>query len=86
MNEDFNPFDLSAPPKKPEMEKPAEAPAPKPTVKRISMGPIFHSRIIKILALVLGLVLFTLLGYSGMSYYLSQKTIVGTIIIPNEKQ
>jgi hypothetical protein len=37
------------------------------------MGPIFHSRIIKIIALTLGIILAGLLGYTGMNYYLTQK-------------
>ena len=75
MNNDFNPFDLSAPPPKPaEEQKPPEPEAPKPTVRRISMGPLFHSRITKVLALVLGLVLFFLIGYSGTSYLLNERT------------
>jgi hypothetical protein len=73
MDQDFNPFDLSAPPKQPEEEKPAEPAAPQPTVKRISMGPIFHSRITKTIALILGLALAGLVGYTAMNYYLNQK-------------
>lgn len=81
MNEEFNPFDLSAPPKKKVEEKAADVPAAKPTVKRVSMGPIFHSRITKIIALILGFVLAGLIGYSGMSYYLSPKPVIGNYII-----
>lgn len=73
MDNDFNPFDLSAPPKKPLEEKPKEPEAPQPTVKRVSMGPIFHSRIVKVIAFILGLVLSGLIGYTGMNYYLTQK-------------
>lgn len=71
---DFNPLDLSAPPKKIEEQAPEPAPVfqAKPTVKRVSMGPIFHSRITKILALILGTALAVLLGYSGMTYYLTK--------------
>lgn len=71
MDNDFNPFDLSAPPKKLEQEKPAEPSIPKPTVKRVSMGPIFHSRITKTIAFILGIALAGLLGYIGMNYYLT---------------
>ncbi len=72
MNEDFNPLDLSAVPKKiEEPVQPKEIPRPKATVQRVSMGPIFHSRITKVLALLLGLVLAALIGYSATSYYLS---------------
>lgn len=74
MNNDFNPFDLSAPPPKPaEEEKPKEPEAAAPTVRRISMGPLFHSRITKLLALVLALILFFLIGYSSTSYLLNKK-------------
>lgn len=71
--EEFNPFDLSAAPKKPLEEKPAEPVAAKPTVKRVSMGPLFHSRITKVLALVLGTVLAFLIGYSATNYYLNER-------------
>lgn len=74
MDQDFNPFDLSAPPKKPLEEKPAEPAAPKPTIKRVSMGPIFHSRITKVLALVLSIVLAVLVGYTATNYYLNKKS------------
>ncbi len=73
MDNDFNPFDLSAAPKKPLEEKPKEPEEPKPTVKRVSMGPIFHSRFIKIVAFILGIALSGLVGYVGMNYYLNQK-------------
>jgi len=73
MEQNFDPFDLSAPPPKPLEEKPTEPPAPKPTVKRISMGPIFHSHITKTIAFILGVALAALLGYVGMNYYLTRQ-------------
>ena len=78
MINDFNPLDLSAPPKKIEEPiAPQPESRPQPTVNRVSMGPIFHSRITRVIALILGLALAALLGYTGMSYYLSRTT--GTI-------
>ncbi len=74
MKEDFNPFDLSAPPKP--IEKPkeeVEAPRPKPTVNRVSMGPLFHSRITRVLALVLSIALAALVGYTAVNYYLNKQ-------------
>lgn len=70
---DFNPFDLSAPPK-PKEVPPAETEASniQPTVKKVSMGPLFHSRITRVLALVLGVILAALVGYTAMSIYLTQ--------------
>lgn len=44
-----------------------------PNTKRINMGAIFHSRITKAFALMLGIVLAALVGYSSMSYYLNRK-------------
>lgn len=74
INNDFNPFDLSAPPK-PKEAPPAETEAPniQPTVKRVSMGPLFHSRITKLLALVLGIILAALIGYTAVNFYLNNK-------------
>lgn len=80
MIDDFNPLDLSAPPKK--IEEPVAAPEsvqPKATVQKVSMGPIFHSRITKILALILGVALAALVGYAGTSYWLNRSSnSVGT--------
>jgi hypothetical protein len=75
MDNEFNPFDLSAQkPKTTDSTKSqTDKPLPKPIVRRVSMGPIFHSRIIKIIALTLGIILAGLLGYTGMNYYLTQK-------------
>lgn len=69
MQEDFNPFDLSAAPKV--EEKPVEKPGPKPVVNRVSFGPLIHSRVIKYLAFALAIVLFILFGYMGMNIYLN---------------
>ncbi len=82
---DFNPLDLSAPPKKIEEQAPEPAPVfqAKPTVKRVSMGPIFHSRITKVLALILGIALAVLLGYSGMTYYLTKTNQTASSQSPN---
>lgn len=72
--DDFNPFDLSAPPKvideRKTLVKDFDA---KPTVHRVTMGPLFHSKITRILALLLSLVLFSLIGYLGMNYYLTRQ-------------
>ncbi len=79
MINDFNPLDLSAPPKK--IEEPITAPQPvqpKATVQRVSMGPIFHSRITRILALILGVALAALVGYAGTSYLLNRKENIST--------
>lgn len=70
---EFNPFDLSAPPPKPVEAKPDEPVAPTPTVKKVSMGPIFHSRIMRTLALLLGIVLAGLIGYAATNYYLNRQ-------------
>lgn len=71
---DFNPFDLSAPPKPKVIPlEQAQDVAPKPTVKRVSMGPLFHSRITKLLALVLGIILAALIGYTAVNFYLNNK-------------
>ncbi len=76
MEQDFNPFDLSkVPPKPAEEAKPVEPQPVAPTVRRISMGPLFHSRITKVLAFVLGMVLFFLVGYSGTGYLLNKKAV-----------
>lgn len=77
MDTDFNPFDLSAhrpniDPTKDE-QKETDKSRPKPTVHRVSMGPLFHSRITRIIAFILGLILAGLLGYTGMNYYLNKK-------------
>lgn len=73
--DDFNPLDLSAPPKKvtDEQKTTVKEFEAKPTVKRVSMGPLFHSRITRVLALILSVVLFALIGYSAMNYYLTSK-------------
>lgn len=71
MNDDFNPFDLSAVPQAATEQKPATPTPPKPIIRRISMGPIFHSRITKILAAILSIVLAVLIGYTATSYYLT---------------
>ncbi|MCA9329259.1 hypothetical protein KDA11_01310 [Candidatus Saccharibacteria bacterium] len=73
MIEDFNPLDLSAPQKITEepIPKPQAEFRAKPTVNRISMGPLFHSRITKIIALILGTVLSGLLGYVATAYLLT---------------
>lgn len=72
--EDFNPFDLSAPPKPKVIPLPEAEPfQAKPTVNRVSMGPLFHSRITRTLALVLGLVLSALIGYTAMNYYYNRQ-------------
>ncbi|MDQ5886198.1 MAG: hypothetical protein QG628_595 [Patescibacteria group bacterium] len=75
MDNDFNPFDLSAQKPKATEQSPEQKdkPRPKPTVRRVSMGPLFHSRITKVIAFILGLILAGLLGYTGMNYYLNQK-------------
>jgi hypothetical protein len=73
MIDDFNPLDLSAArPKVAEVVAPPEPPRAKPTVKRVSMGPILHSPITKVIVLMLGLVLTSLIGYSFMSYVMTK--------------
>lgn len=71
---DFNPFDLSAPPKPKiiPLEAPEDTRA-KPTVKKVSMGPLFHSRITKTIALILSIILAGLVGYTGANYYLTKQ-------------
>lgn len=82
MDNDFNPFDLSAQrPKNSEStdeKKELEKPRPKPIVRRISMGPLFHSRITKVIAFFLSIILAGLLGYVGMNYYINKKAATGT--------
>lgn len=77
MDNDFNPFDLSAQRPKidesKEEQKTTDKPRPKPTVHRVSMGPLFHSRITRVIAFVLSIILAGLIGYTGMNYYLNQK-------------
>lgn len=77
--DDFNPFDLSAQPKVIDERKTTvkefEA---KPTVHRVTMGPLFHSKITRVVAFILSIVLFALLGYLGMNYYLSQQELQQT--------
>lgn len=73
-NDDFDPFDLSAPPRVINDPKTMMVDfAPKPSVHRVSMGPIFHSRILRTIALILAIVLFALTGYIGMNYRLSKQ-------------
>lgn len=76
MENDFNPFDLSAPPKVIEQPK-AEATdfAGEAKVHRVSMGPLFHSKITRTLAFILSIVLFGLVGYLGMDYYLMKQEL-----------
>jgi hypothetical protein len=74
MDNDFNPFDLSTP-KQAVKEPVKEVPVPKPTVHRVSMGPLFHSRFTKVLALILSVILAGLVGYISMNYYLNTKTV-----------
>lgn len=75
MEQDFNPFDLSRiPPKPSEDAQPLEPQKPEATVSRISMGPLFHSRITKALAVGLGLILSVLIGYSATAYLLNRQT------------
>ena len=80
MDNDFNPFDISSQRQKPEEAKEVqiEKPRAKPTVRRVSMGPLFHSRITRIIAFVLGIILAGLVGYTGMNYYLNQKATKNT--------
>ena len=73
MNDDFNPFDLSAPPKPTEKQKEKDEPGAKAVVRRVSLGPLFHSRVLSYLAFALLIVLFILVGYISMNYYLDQK-------------
>lgn len=86
MIDDFNPLDLSVARGKVE-EQPAaqpEAPRAKPTVQRVSMGPILHSNVTKIVVLTLALILTGLISYATTSYLLmrsvakqAQNTTVG---------
>lgn len=71
MKPDFDPYDLT--PRVIPTEEPAPPPPPKPTIRRISMGPIFHSRITKVLAMVLGVILAALIGYTVESYVITKK-------------
>jgi len=77
MDNDFNPFDLSAQRPKidesKEEKKDIDKPRPKPTVHRVSMGPLFHSRITRVIAFILSIILAGLIGYTAMNYYLNQK-------------
>ncbi len=77
MDKDFNPFDLSAQSPKveeaKEEKKEVDMPRPKPTVRRVSMGPLFHSRITKVIAFILSIILAGLLGYTSMNFYLNKK-------------
>ena len=73
MIDDFNPLDLSAAqPKVSEPVAPPEPPRAKPTVNRVSMGPILHSPVTKVLVLILGLVLTVLIGYAVTGYLLTR--------------
>lgn len=86
MEQDFNPFDLSRiPPKPTEVAKPTEPQAPKPTVRRISMEPLFHSRITKGLAFILGLVLCFLIGYSATSYTLNKREVAESVKVKKDR-
>jgi cytoskeletal protein RodZ len=74
MKPDFDPYDLT--PRVIPTEEPAPPPPPKPTIRRVSMGPIFHSRITKSLALILGVILAALIGYISVDYYYAKKNAV----------
>ncbi|MEI6480951.1 MAG: hypothetical protein WCO19_01460 [Candidatus Saccharibacteria bacterium] len=86
MKPDFDPYDLT--PRVLPNAEPAPPPPPKPTIRRISMGPIFHSKITKGLALILGAILAALIGYSGASYMITKKQAqsTSTIVAPTQKQ
>ena len=72
MKPDFDPYDLT--PRVVPTQEPVPPPPPKPTIRRVTMGPIFHSRITKILALVLGTSLAALIGYISVDYYYAKKS------------
>jgi hypothetical protein len=78
--QDFNPLDLSAP-KKVDVQTAQEAPAVKATVHRVSMGPLFHSRITRVIAFILSIVLAGLIGYAGMNYYLTTEASKGLSVL-----
>lgn len=81
--DDFNPFDLSAPPKVIDDTKTTVTEiAPEATVHRVSMGPLFHSKITRTLAFLLSIVLFGLVGYIGMDYYLMKQELTSTTSKP----
>lgn len=71
MKPDFDPYDLT--PRVAQNQEPSSLPQPKPTIRRVSMGPIFHSRISKSLALILGIILAALIGYITVDYYYAKK-------------
>ena len=81
MKPDFDPYDLT--PRVVPKDEPAAAPPPKPTIRRVTMGPIFHSRITKILALVLGTILAALIGYISVDYYYAKKSQITYYSIGN---
>ena len=81
MKPDFDPYDLT--PRVVPKDEPAPPPPPKPTIRRVTMGPIFHSRITKILALVLGTILAALIGYISVDYYYAKKSQITYYSIGN---
>jgi hypothetical protein len=70
--EDFNPFDLSAPPKPLKDDQP---PAPKPakaTVRRVGIGPLLHSSFTRFLVFVGVLFICAAAGYSAELWWLTR--------------
>lgn len=78
MKPDFDPYDLT--PRVVPKDEPTAPPPPKPTIRRVTMGPIFHSRITKVLALVLGTILAALIGYISVDYYYAKQPQVTSSI------
>lgn len=70
MAEDFNPFDLT--PKKKEEEAPTEAPVKheKAVVRRVTIGPLLHSRLVKLFVLLACMFFLAFAGYAGAEWWL----------------
>lgn len=70
MAEDFNPFDLT--PKKKQEEAPKEVPVihEKAVVKRVSIGPLLHSRLIKLFVLLATMFFLGFAAFAATEWWL----------------